>query len=693
MKKLTAVLLALTLLVPAAWPVMADGDSAQMEQVLRSVKERIGATDAFETFESRIVNYDGRTRYAFDWSTDGDDTYKYMSVEAYPSGIITNYYYYDDSSRSYDERASINKPSSAEILPHAQELVNQLNPQLAGELRVFSNSAAESLYEKEFSFGVARYYNGLPVYGNTGYVRLDAAGERILNFSIDYSEDLEFETAEGAVTPQQAQQAFAEQLGMELVYRMEYDGKTRSVYAAYVPKDHPYTYIHALTGEAVTVLPDDYVSIAKSGSGGGSLEQAADATANSSRLTAVEINELESIAGLQPMESLRQKLSENGVVEIPDTMELTRYSFSKDPYEEKYYYNFTFNSKEGEPYRHVSATMDAATGEIYSLYTNESGEGENAGLSKEQMKAIADEAASALTGEKFEEYEYRTGDEDPYFCYVRKVNGIPFMDDTIDVHIDAATGAVCSYSRSYSQVDFPALDAAIGLDAAMEKLFEQVGYSVCYMPTRSSESVKLADRAIPVYMLDDTKTGKIDAFTGALLGYDSKPYVDETPVEYTDIAGHYAEAQIKKLAQYGIRFDGTQFKPDEQIMQKDYIALLVATLARYNMPVIASESDGSETYQIAKNNGIITDEEINPEQIVTREWAAEFIIRAMGIAEYANLSGIYIPQFTDVSEHVGAISILSAMGVVNGDGNGLFNPKGALTRADAAILIYNYLSR
>ena len=69
------------------------------------------------------------------------------------------------------------------------------------------------------------------------------------------------------------------------------------------------------------------------------------------------------------------------------------------------------------------------------------------------------------------------------------------------------------------------------------------------------------------------------------------------------------------------------------------------------------------------------------------------MIRVLGIEEYAKLDKIYKPVFEDVNENVGYISILGAMGVFNGDENGLFNPDKNLTRADAAIVIYNYLSR
>ena len=65
----------------------------------------------------------------------------------------------------------------------------------------------------------------------------------------------------------------------------------------------------------------------------------------------------------------------------------------------------------------------------------------------------------------------------------------------------------------------------------------------------------------------------------------------------------------------------------------------------------------------------------------------------MGIDKYASIKGIYVSPFNDVTEYVGHIAILNGLGIVSGDGNGNFNPNGILKRADAMILIYNYLTK
>ncbi|MDD6485101.1 MAG: N-acetylmuramoyl-L-alanine amidase [Clostridiales bacterium] len=64
---------------------------------------------------------------------------------------------------------------------------------------------------------------------------------------------------------------------------------------------------------------------------------------------------------------------------------------------------------------------------------------------------------------------------------------------------------------------------------------------------------------------------------------------------------------------------------------------------------------------------------------------------AAGIAEGFGLEGSVMEVFKDLNGHYAKqhINELKAMGVVNGDGSGNFNPDEKITRADAAIMVRN----
>ena len=103
-------------------------------------------------------------------------------------------------------------------------------------------------------------------------------------------------------------------------------------------------------------------------------------------------------------------------------------------------------------------------------------------------------------------------------------------------------------------------------------------------------------------------------------------------------------------------------------------------------------------YDACKANYFSSDIKVHQRQLhtdapLTRGEAAKLMIRAMGIEEYAALSGIYKDLYSDVSDGIGYINILTGLGVVSGDGSGNFKPNAELTRAQALVMIYNYLAR
>ena len=96
--------------------------------------------------------------------------------------------------------------------------------------------------------------------------------------------------------------------------------------------------------------------------------------------------------------------------------------------------------------------------------------------------------------------------------------------------------------------------------------------------------------------------------------------------------------------------------------------------------------------------GMLTaNEEYNSKAEATRADGIKYIIRALGYRKPAELNGIYKCDFSDSEEIpddvLGYAALAKGFGIVNGDENGRFNAENPLTRADAAIMIYNYLSR
>jgi hypothetical protein len=90
--------------------------------------------------------------------------------------------------------------------------------------------------------------------------------------------------------------------------------------------------------------------------------------------------------------------------------------------------------------------------------------------------------------------------------------------------------------------------------------------------------------------------------------------------------------------------------------------------------------------------GVLTQAEKNPKAIMTRETSVKYMVNALKYSEVAQIKDIYIVNFRDSSkistDLKGYIAIARGLNIISGDGR-KFNPKDNLTRADAAVMIYN----
>ena len=85
-------------------------------------------------------------------------------------------------------------------------------------------------------------------------------------------------------------------------------------------------------------------------------------------------------------------------------------------------------------------------------------------------------------------------------------------------------------------------------------------------------------------------------------------------------------------------------------------------------------------------------EEINKESYLTRAFAAKLIVRLLEIEDIAAIENIYNCPFEDVYEDKGYITLLWGLKIISGTDEKTFSPYSELTRAQAAIIIYNTMN-
>lgn len=127
MKKLISTLISFTIAF-SALTAFAENNTDEMQEILVSVKDRIGDTQKYSEFNSSSRKINDETVYRFEWSNSSENGWSYMNVDCNSDGVITSYDIYDSEQKHSDSGLSINRTKKADALKAAQEAVNRLNP-------------------------------------------------------------------------------------------------------------------------------------------------------------------------------------------------------------------------------------------------------------------------------------------------------------------------------------------------------------------------------------------------------------------------------------------------------------------------------------------------------------------------------------------------------------------------------------
>ena len=668
MKKLLAVASALALTVSAVSPaVLADETLAtqqtetsareNMQKILESVKQRVEIPSECSEFSSRTEEQYGEKVYNFTWhEKDGN---KSVNITCTADGVIINYSINGFKSDDKNNTPNLPKISESDAKKTAENFLKQINPDFPYEIKIDESNG--SIFGNGYTFYIKTYVNGVLFTNGNGSVNIDGTDGYVMGFDLGYIQ-ADFPSINNAISVDEAKKAYSDKLGLELVYctYIDEDGNTVA-YPVYTQEYSYDKYINALTGDVVDVTNYRYFT-------GNKFESAKGDTADSG-LTEQEIKELDNIDGLISRTALENKLKSNKLLSIPKNINTDNISLYKN-YDDEYTYAVSMSNDKCNIY----TSVDAKTGEI--KYYSRWGEDDS------EVKNNDDSALKTLAGDKAKEYKY---DENSHL-YVRYVNGIKVIGDYVNVTTN--NGVLTDFSMNYTDTEFPSIENAMSKEDAEKILFDAKDYSIVYMQNYTDNTRDI----IPVYTID---TENINPFTGKFVDYQNKEITENasSKLEYSDIDGHYAEKYIKELAYYGIGFEGGEFKPNEKITQKDFLALLMSINGNDIIVLKNNLEQANWVYRNSAQNSIISEDERDDDAEVTREEAAVYMIRAIGAENYTKYNDIYVTPFNDVTENKGYIALLSAMGVLSGDGNGKFNPNREMTRAESIIMIYNYLTR
>jgi len=676
MKKISILMAVLFLF--GATGVQAAGDSAAMAEAIMLVRQRVDIPEECTEFTGSANLLGGTRGWSCSWQTPNDaEKSASVNVSMRESGIIDEVYTYRFAEYKQRTGKILPKVSAEAAIESAYAYAGKVNPALLEE---YGEGATATLYGDRYTVQIQRCVGGLPVYNNAATLQINSQTGVVENYRITHTEGTVFPATGDVMGENAARAAFMKNGYMQAEYVIF--GENAAL--VYTPGKSN-NMLHAVTGEGYSPsFSGEELRME------GSKDMAATNTASGGniQLTPQEVQAVEEAAGLLSYEEAEEKLKNTEEFYIPHGLVLESGSTYKND-AGQYILHITLRNQNEETYARVYGELDGVSGEILYFYVSDKAE-DIVHVDMEGAKAVYEDYAEKHLAEyaaSLGKTEIKDEKEAFYITSARNENGHPVRGNGVSMTVQKRNGKISQYRLNWNRkVQFPSPEGMLSNAAAYDILFSKEAPKLYYYAEKET--------AVPVYVTERDNFAYIGAFDGAILSYSGTAYIETSTAGYTDVSGHYAEEAILALAAVGARLGDTEFKPDAVITQAEFVSLLSNCVMDY-YPLYGGKADMDKIYAYVQRNGILPKEEEAPDAPLTRELATAYLLRSMGYADFATITGIFYCDFSDAEAITpslyGYISIAKGLGIIKGDGNGCFAPEREITRGEAAMMLYNYL--
>ena len=596
-----------------------------------------------------------------------------------------------------------------------------------------------------YNFNYVRLYDGVKYDTNYINIGIDGATGNIRNFNYRWDELKDMPSKVGIISTEEAAKIMKDKIQMELIYlpirdQYKYEAIPKNVKLTYRATQNFVNLIDAKTG---TVL--DWNGKTR------------DQNMKSASLTEKQINDI--LKNAKPIVKKEQITKERAQElallilqdEVEGTVKINNINYVEgDSHWEavgRKAWNIDFTvekkalkSQDSEekamilPMMNGRIMIDALTEEILAFnnwdYNTPYGQDFDPAMSWEEAYTMAidmvakyhpDKIDQIKTDQVFYTYgEYVDGKEIPpmeyYFNFPRKVNGVLYEENSINVSFNNRTGKMQNLTcRWQEEVNFPAVGKALTNDEAKNVLLQYNGVEMAYYRFNLSTDyqnpkyeTKLIYRLSPekpqfnMYMM-------MDALSGKPIDYNGKEIPDYDMADFDAvIKDHWVERSAKLLAQQGI-LDPAAFKPEEAMTKMDVIKILVkargmdyyhpmekALDSKTDFSDVREDSDDYRYVQTAIRYGIIDNKDgaFNGSSTVTRQELAVLMVKTLKYDALAKASDIFTLDYDDkdvVSQELkGYVAITKGLELFREESS--FRPKENATMAEVADMVYKSLA-
>ncbi len=625
-----------------------------------SAEEAIAAAKTILPIPSEMTGFTyetDETGYYLRWRTPEDDSGASASVSA--DGTITGFSLYGDE---YNGGRTLADYTKAQAREKARAFLKTVVPQI--EEKLICDEESSTVARVVFN----RYENGARVENNMASVRLNTATGQVTNYNLSWDFENSYTLPDTVIAPDEAIKLLGEK-ALSIQYSAFYNNEDKTERAFPVYRKNG-KYILAADGEAF----EPNYSALYSGSAA-NMQKAvtedstvsADGGGGGYRLTGEEQREVDIMKTLISQEDALARLRELPEIGLPEDCAVNmRYLGYYDENKKTTDYTARLMAEWEGGYGNV--TFDGKTGEILSVNIYWDREETEKLFDDETLEATADSFINKIKDmSAYKDKNVNSGKYSFGKTYEKYVGEIPFPADSKRISVDPQTNKITYFSESVFEGEIETPQAIVGGAEAAENNYtaELVFTAGENGNPAAAYTLKSAAGSFSAVRAED---GKAVNYTGGELN--SKP---EKPEE----SGHWAWAAYERLAENGIAVEGG-YMLDDAVTMADFEKLMRNAVGYGDVPYWRYES--------------VSEDNTEAEGTVSRAEAADIVVDLMGWGKLSKLD-IFKTHFADEAEFggsCGAAAILSAMGIMRGDG-GYFRPARNMTYGESCVLAINII--
>lgn len=708
MKRILALALALSLLLgsvllPNAYAQANDFSPEELEQLMQTALplhiERLQLQDYSYQYSGTLIY--GDYRHALFYFTHNSDPSSYnVNIALNRRGELLNY---DRPSQSFPYSVDLHFPtaSRAEIIAIAEAFIARCLPEIADEVGALSSLNIGR--NKQATLRYQRQISGVPVADDEMHLQIDLESNRVVHMRRWDSYDLELLAPPSdedidLAAPEAAWDAVRDHVGLRLQYAQRYnpnnvDSQPRIVleYAWAKESFQIDAYDANLVEKRIPEYdapPPHYVRPPYSSW----------PAINEAQLRAL----FPDSTPLSPEKATEMLNSLPGIDMDGFVLNSSSYYHDSHNAQTELWLRFSPPETETEPqaYSWIVAAFSVDDRSLVLLNCQLPPSEQGDSWTDEQLRERGDAFISKAAPERFRNllwdenyvpYEKTRGVQE--YRYLRQVNGLPFISNATALQLNEYTGAIHSYYSFWDSVrDVPSAKPALS-SADVYALFKeemplQLVYRVEAVPPDSgSEAAPETWQARLVYENPQLAAAVIDAHSGERYDYIASSDSEQNR-EYSDLTDHPLQEQLQQTAAFLGFPDEELFRPEDIISQGEFLQWL-SCLQEYSYPHRSSE----DIYREMISQRVVEERQQKPQHRLQQWEGVLYLMRRLGYGRVEKVDADLYRLHASSPRLSGHASAYVALAEKHGWIDSGFQAEAELSRAEALMMIYRYLSR